>query len=77
MSTMSQVQRFVAFFCLVMVVLAALAPGSVGLPPAILVLLCSFIAIATILFLHHVEEQIHVRRPPALPAFSPRPPPAR
>jgi hypothetical protein len=77
MSGMSQVRRFVAFICLVMVVLAALAPGAVELPPAILVPLTFFIALSVTLPLVHVEKQNRAPRFLALPAFSPRPPPAR
>jgi len=77
MSAMTQVRRFIALLCLVMVVLAALAPGSVSLPPAILIPFYFFIAIAAILVLLQVDEQSHVQRFPALSAFSPRPPPAQ
>jgi hypothetical protein len=74
---MFQVRRLVAFICLVMVLLAALAPGSVSLPPAILVALSFFVPIAASLLLLRVNEQIHTQQALALPAFSPRPPPAR
>ncbi len=77
MSTMSQVRRFVALICLVMVLLAALAPGSVSKPPAILVDLSFFVLIVASLLLLHVDDQSHALRSPALTAFSPRPPPAR
>jgi hypothetical protein len=77
MSATSQVRRFIAFICLVMVLLAALAPGSVSLPPAILFTLSFLVAIAVSIFLAYLGEQIPTQRALALPAFSPRPPPAR
>ena len=77
MSATSQVRRFIALICLVMVLLAALAPGSVSLPPAILVALSFLVAIAVSILLPYVGEQISTQRPLALPAFSPRPPPTR
>jgi hypothetical protein len=77
MSGMYQVRRFVAFFCLVMVLLAALAPGSISLPPAILVVLSLLVAIGASVLLPRFEERIQPRQAIALPAFSPRPPPAR
>jgi hypothetical protein len=77
MSAGAQARRFVAFFCLVIVLLAALAPSSAGLPLAVLVPLYPFVAIAAILLLVHVDKQSPAPRFLTLPAFSPRPPPAR
>jgi len=77
MSARFHFRRFVAFFCLMAVVLAALAPASVSLPPGILVELSFLIVVAVSVLLFHVDEQIPPQHVPALAAFSPRPPPAR
>jgi hypothetical protein len=77
MSEMSQVRRLAALVCLVLVLLAALAPGPVGLPPSILIILAFLKAIALSVLLPNFEEQIYTQQSPALPAFSPRPPPAQ
>jgi hypothetical protein len=74
---MSHFRRFLASVCVVMVLLAALAPASVSLPPAILVVLSFLVAIGASVLLPSFEEQIQPRQAIALPAFSPRPPPAR
>jgi hypothetical protein len=77
MKAVSQVRRVVVFFCLAVVLLAALTPGVAALALAILVTLSFFVAIALFVLLPHVEERNHPRQALALPAFSPRPPPAR
>ncbi len=77
MSATTHLRRIAALFCLAVVLLAALAPGSVSLPPAILVVLSFLIAIAVSVLLPSFEEPIHTQQTPALTAFSPRPPPAR
>jgi hypothetical protein len=70
-------RRAAAFFCVAVVLLAALAPSAASLPLAILVTLSFVIAIEIFVLLPHVEEQNHPQQTLALPAFSPRPPPAR
>jgi len=70
-------RREAAFFCLAVVLLAALTPSAASLPVAILVTVSFLIAIAIFVPLPHVEEQNHPQQTIALPAFSPRPPPAR
>jgi hypothetical protein len=76
MVAVSSFRRAVAFFCLAVVLLAALTPSAASLPLAILVTLSFLITIAIFVLLPHVEEQNHQQRTLALPAFSPRPPPA-
>lgn len=77
MRSASPMRRFVVFFCVVLVLLAALIPSGTALPAAILVPLCFFVAIATFAFLHTGDEQNHPQPVLELPAFSPRPPPAQ
>jgi hypothetical protein len=77
MREVSSFRRAAAFFCLAVVLLAALTPSATSLPVAILVTLSFLIAIAIFVFLPHVEEQNHPQQTLALPDFSPRPPPAR
>jgi len=74
---MSQVRRVAVFFCLAVVLLAALTPGAAALPPAILITLWFLIAIAISVLLPLVDEQRTTQQFLVIPAFSPRPPPAR
>jgi fatty acid desaturase len=75
MNATSYVRRIAVFFCLAMVLLAALTPGAAGFLPAILVPMWFFIAIVLSFLLSYVDEQHHTQQALALPAFSPRPPP--
>lgn len=77
MSTTSHVRRVVVFICLVALLLAAVAPGASALPFAILLTLCFVIAIAVSAPLPQRDKQSCAWQVEALPAFSPRPPPAR
>jgi hypothetical protein len=72
----SSFRRMAAFFCLAVVLLAALTLSADGPPLAILVILWFVSATAIFVLLPHVEEQQHPLQALALPAFSPRPPPA-
>jgi hypothetical protein len=74
---MSQVRRVAVFFCLAVVLLAALTPGAAALPIAILITLSFLIAIAISVLLPVVDEQRTTQQSLVIPAFSPRPPPAR
>jgi hypothetical protein len=73
----SSFRRAAAFFCLAVVLLAALIPSAASLPLVILVTLPFLIAIAIFVLLPRVEERNRPEQTLALPAFSPRPPPAR
>jgi len=77
MSAMSQLRRVAVFFCLVVVLLAALSPGAAGLPLAILMPLWFLIAITISVLLPLVDEHSTTQPSLGIPAFSPRPPPAR
>jgi hypothetical protein len=77
MSAMSQVRRVAVFFCLAFVLLAALTPGPAVLPFAILIPLWFSIAIAISVLLPLVDEHRTTQQSLVIPAFSPRPPPAR
>jgi len=67
----------VVFFLLATLLLAAFTPGAAGLPLVILVVtLWFFIAIALSILLYCVGEQHRTQQALAVPAFSPRPPPA-
>ncbi len=77
MSSTSPIRRVAVFICLAVVLLAASTPGAASLPLAILVPLWFLIAIAVSAFLPHLDEQSHPHQTLALPAFSPRPPPAQ
>ena len=77
MTATPHIRRVAVFFSLAVVLLAALTPGASSLPVAILVAQWFFIAIAVSVFLPHVDEQNYTQEALALPAFSPRPPPAR
>jgi hypothetical protein len=59
------------------VLLAALTPGAGGLPLAILITLWFLIAIAISVLLPLVDERRTTQQSLVIPAFSPRPPPAR
>lgn len=76
MQAASPIRRAAVFFCVVLVLLAALAPSGSSLPLAVLVTLCFFVPVATFVFLPHVDEQNQPQQAFKLPAFSPRPPPA-
>jgi hypothetical protein len=76
MISMSQFRRFAILFCLAALLLAALTPGAPVLPLAIVVAVWFFVAITLNFRLPHIDEQSHPQEVLALPAFSPRPPPA-
>jgi len=65
------------FFCLTVLLLAALTPGAAGLPLAILITQWFLIAIAISVLLTFVDEQRARQQSLVIPAFSPRPPPPR
>jgi hypothetical protein len=77
MTATPHIRRVAVFFCLAILLLAALTPGATSLPVAILVAQWFFIAIAVSVLLPYVDKQNHTQQALALPAFSPRPPPAR
>src|SRR5436190_24276990 len=77
MRAASPIRRAAVFFCVVLVLLAALIPSGSSLPLAVLVTLCFFVPVATFVFLPHVDEQNQPQQAFKLPAFSPRPPPAQ
>jgi len=77
MQAASPIRRAAVFFCVVLVLLAALTPSGRSLPLAVLVTLCFFVPVATFVFLPHVDEQTQPQQAFKLPAFSPRPPPAQ
>ena len=76
MSTTPHVRRIVVYLLLAAVLLAVTTPLAVGLLHAILGISCFFIAISISIPLSHVDEQGHTQQVLAIPAFSPRPPPA-
>jgi hypothetical protein len=76
MNATPHVRRAVIFFCLAVLLLAALAPVAANLPFAILVPVSFFIAIITSVLLPHADEQGHTQQSSTVTAFSPRPPPA-
>ena len=77
MRELSSFRRLVAFFCLAVLLLAALTPSTAILPLAVLVILRFLIAIAVLVLLPLVDEQSLPQQALKVPAFSPRPPPAR
>jgi hypothetical protein len=72
----SHVRRAVVFLLLAAVLLTAMTPRASGLVLAILCTRWFFIAISLNIPLPHVNEQGHTQQVLAIPAFSPRPPPA-
>jgi hypothetical protein len=77
MNATPHVRRLVVFLCLAALLLAALSPAAAALPLAIVLTLCFVIAISLSAPLRHVDEHDRAQRALALPAFSPRPPPAQ
>ena len=75
MRAASPVRRLAALLCVLLVLLAALTQSGAIHPYAILFTLCFLIAIATIAFQLHADEQIQPLQALELPIFSPRPPP--
>jgi hypothetical protein len=71
------VQRLAVWLCLCLVLLAAVTPTAASLPLAILFIFWFFVAKVLIALLPHVDDQSDLLYALALPAFSPRPPPAR
>jgi hypothetical protein len=69
-------ERLAALLCLILVLLAALTPGVASHTFAILVVLWFLIPVAITVQRFDVPNDIHPQQVPALPAFSPRPPPA-
>jgi len=76
MSKTSHVRRIVVCLLLAAVLLAAMSPHAIDLLHAILGIVLFFIAISISIPLSKVDEQGHTQPLLALPAFSPRPPPA-
>jgi len=78
MNTVSTFQRVTIFLCVAVVLIVALTPGASTLPLVILVGSWLLLGTALLISLPHVDQQ---NRPQtaalAIPAFSPRPPPAR
>jgi ABC-type dipeptide/oligopeptide/nickel transport system permease subunit len=77
MGELSSFRRAIVFFCLAMVLLAALTPTAASMPLAILVIQWFLIAITVRVFWLRIEEQNYGRQALTLLTFSPRPPPAR
>jgi hypothetical protein len=77
MRELSSLRRATVFFCLTLMLLAALTPTAVSMPLAVLVIHWFLIAITIFVLLVLVEEQNYTQQALTLPTFSPRPPPAR
>ena len=72
----SVIRRLAVWFCLLLVLLAAVTPNAASLPLALLIIFWFFAVKVIFALLPHVDNQgfpLHVL---ILPAFSPRPPPA-
>ena len=76
MSKTSHVRQVVVCLLLAAVLLAAMTPHAIDLLRAILGVVLFFIAISVSIPLSKVDEQGHAQPVLAVPAFSPRPPPA-
>ncbi|HKF53730.1 MAG TPA: hypothetical protein VKB26_15545 [Candidatus Acidoferrales bacterium] len=77
MSDRGKARRVVVFLCVAAVILAALAPGSSGLPLAFLVVtICFFGTISLNIPVPCVDEESSSQQILALATFCPRPPPA-
>ena len=75
MRTTSRFRQLVVFLCLAALLISAIIPGSHGLPLAVLVAFCFFIAISLRVVLPYSDEHGPSGQAPALPSHSPRPPP--
>jgi hypothetical protein len=76
MISTSRFRRIAIFLCVAALLLAAFTPAAHGLPFAILVTLWFWVAITLSFRLRYIDKQSHPQPALALPAFSPRPPPA-
>lgn len=76
MSKTTHVRRVVVCLLLAAVLLAAMSPHAIDLLHAILGIVLFFIVISISIPLSEVDEQGHAQPFLAVPAFSPRPPPA-
>lgn len=72
----SGIHRVAVYFCLLLVLLAAVTPTAASLPFAILIIFWFFVVQVVFALLPLVDKQSYLLRPLTLPAFSPRPPPA-
>jgi hypothetical protein len=76
MSETPHVRRIVVCLLLAAVLLTVMTPHAINLLHAILGIVLFFIAISISIPLSDVDEQGHTQQVLAIPAFSPRPPPA-
>ena len=76
MTKTPHVRRIVVCLLLAAVLLAAMSPHAIDLLHAILGIVLFFIAISISIPFFNVDEQRQTQPVLALPAFSPRPPPA-
>jgi hypothetical protein len=76
MSKTPHIRRIFVCLLLAAILLAVVTPHAINLLHAILEIVLFFIAISISIPLSKVDEQGHTQRLLALPAFSPRPPPA-
>ena len=72
-----QLRRLAAFVCLVLLLAAAIVPGTIGLPLALVFALCFVVSISVCVVLPVIKNQKRAVPVLDLPAFSPRPPPLR
>jgi hypothetical protein len=77
MNVTPQLRRLAAFFCLALLLAAAVIPGAFGLPLAFVFALCFVVSISVCVLLPVIENQTQTVPALELPAFSPRPPPLR
>ena len=77
MKPISHTRRWAVIVCLTVILLAALTHVGVALPVAILAPLWFFFATVLSVSIPRVDEQWYPQPFPALPVFSPRPPPVR
>jgi hypothetical protein len=76
MSKTPHVRRIVVCLLLAALLLAVMTPHAINLLHAILGIVLFFIAISISIPLPNVDEHGHTQQVLAIPAFSPRPPPA-
>jgi hypothetical protein len=77
MKEMSRTRRALIFLCLAAILCAALTHAGTSLLIAFLVPIWLFLAKVISLQILSIDEHYDTQQSPALPIFSPRPPPAR
>lgn len=67
--------RVAVWFCLLLVLLAAVTPNAANFSLIIFTIFWFFVVQVLVALLPSVSDQVDLLYVPALPAFSPRPPP--